>query len=58
VITNSDVFPVFTDEMVEEYEQLATQAEKSELETLHGVEKVLNAQDKPQIVRLPITLLE
>ena len=50
----TDVFPVFTEEMVEEYERMATQAEKSELETFHGVEKVFNAQDQPHIVSVSL----
>lgn len=50
----TDVFPVFTDEMVEEFEHMATVAEKAELETFHGVEKVFNAQDKPHIVSVSL----
>ena len=46
----TDAFPVFTDEMVEEYEKLATEAEKSELETLYGVERIFNAQDQSHVV--------
>lgn len=50
----TDAFPVLTDEMVEEYEKLATEAEKPELETLYGVEKIFNAQDKPHIVSVSL----
>jgi hypothetical protein len=50
----TDLFPVFTDDMVEDFEKLATEAEKLELETFHGVDKVFNAQDKPHIVSVSL----
>lgn len=45
----TEVFPVFTDSMVEEYETSATQDERAELEEWYGVEQIFNAQDKPHI---------
>jgi hypothetical protein len=50
----SDVFPIFTDEMVEEFERRATKAERAELEMFHGVAKVFNAQNKPHIVSVSL----
>lgn len=40
----TDVFPVFTDEMVEEFEAEATAEERAELEEWYGVEGVHNSQ--------------
>ncbi len=45
----TDAFPVFTEEMVEQFDLLATEAEKTELEELHGIARVFNAQNKPHI---------
>jgi hypothetical protein len=45
----TDVYPIFTDEMVEEFRDCATPGEKAELEELYGVEQVFNAQAKPHI---------
>lgn len=46
----TDAFPVMTDEMVDEFEALATPAEKAELEEWYGVKEIFNAQDNPHLV--------
>lgn len=40
----TDVFPVFTEEMVDEFEEQATAEERAELEDWYGTERVLNPQ--------------
>ncbi len=45
----TDIYPVFTDEMLDEFHELATPGEKAELEEWYGVAQVFNAQDKPHI---------
>lgn len=40
----TDVFPVFTEEMVDEFEEQATPEDRAELEEWYGTERVLNAQ--------------
>lgn len=50
----TDVFPVMTQEMVEEFEELATPAEKVELEELYGVKEIFNAQDKLHLVSFSV----
>lgn len=50
----TDTFPVMSEEMVEEFEALATPAEKSELEEWYGVKEIFNVQDKPHLVSFSI----
>jgi hypothetical protein len=50
----SESFPIFTEEMVDEYEVSATPEEKAELEGLYDVEQVFNQQDKPHIVSISL----
>lgn len=50
----TDVYPVFTYEMVDEYDELATAAEKEELEEWYGVEEVFNLQDKGHIASVSL----
>ncbi|GAA5483827.1 beta-1,6-N-acetylglucosaminyltransferase [Haloferula sargassicola] len=51
----TDVFPVFTEEMVDDFEAQVTPDERAELETWYGTERVLNAQpDKPDIVSVSL----
>lgn len=40
----TDVFPVFAEEMVDEFEELATPEERDQLEEWYGTERVLNPQ--------------
>lgn len=40
----TDVFPVFQEEMVDEYEDLATQEERKQMEEWYGTRYILNAQ--------------
>ncbi len=40
----TDVFPVFTEEMVDEFDELATPEDRAQLEAWYGTERVLNAQ--------------
>ncbi len=40
----TDVFPVFTEEQVDEFEAQATAAERAELEEWYGTERIVNAQ--------------
>jgi hypothetical protein len=46
----TDAFPVMSEEMVEEFENLATPEERAELEEWYGVKEIFNAQDKPHLV--------
>lgn len=46
----TDVFPILTDQMVEEFTADATLEDKEELEGFHGVAEVFNPQDKPHVV--------
>jgi hypothetical protein len=46
----TDVFPVLTDEMVEEFQALAIAEERTELEAWYGIEKVFNAREAQHIV--------
>jgi hypothetical protein len=46
----TDSYPVMPDEMIEDFETLATPQEKAELEEWYGVKEIFNAQDKPHIV--------
>ena len=50
----SESHPIFTEEMVEEYEASATPEEKAEMEGLYDVEEIFNAQDKPHIVSISL----
>jgi len=50
----TDAFPVMSEEMVEEFEALATPAEKAELEEWYGVKEIFNAQDKAHLVSFSI----
>lgn len=50
----NDVYPVFTHEMVDCFQENATPEELAELEELHGVAEVFNRQDKPHIGSLSL----
>lgn len=50
----TDFYPVFTDEMVDEFHEFATSAEKAELEEWYGVEQVFNPQDKRHIASISL----
>ena len=50
----TDVFPVLTDEMVDEYESSATPQVRQELKDLFEVERVLNQQDVPHIISVSL----
>ncbi|MEI7912110.1 MAG: hypothetical protein WCK77_20955 [Verrucomicrobiota bacterium] len=50
----TDIFPVFTDEMVDEFHSAATADEKAELEEWYGVEQVFNRQDKRHIASVSL----
>ena len=50
----SESFPIFTEEMVDEYETLATPSERATLEDWYDVEQVFNQQDKPHIVSISL----
>ena len=51
IMSWTDVFPVFTEEMVDDFHDNATTADKALLEEYYGVEKVLNPQPHlPEIV--------
>jgi hypothetical protein len=41
----TEVFPVLTDELVEEYQEKATEAERAEFEFLFGIEQILNPSE-------------
>jgi hypothetical protein len=51
----TDIFPVFTEEMVDDFEALASPEDRAQLEEWYGTERVLNAQpDKPDIVSVSL----
>ena len=50
----TDIFPVFTDEMVDEFHRAATPDEKAELEEWYGVEQVFNLQDRRHIAGISL----
>ncbi len=51
----TDVFPVFTEEMVDDFETQATKEEKEQLETWYGTDRILNAQpDRQDIVSVSL----
>ena len=45
----TEVFPAFTEEMVEEFQLSATSGERAEMEELYGVERIINPEEKPHI---------
>lgn len=51
----TDAFPVFTEEMVDEFEDQATPEDRANLESWYGTERVLNAQpDKLDVVSVSL----
>ncbi|MES2476507.1 MAG: hypothetical protein V4640_12060 [Verrucomicrobiota bacterium] len=46
----TESFPVMGEDMVDDYENLATPEEKAELEEWYGVKEIFNAQDKRHLV--------
>lgn len=51
----TDVFPVFTEEMVDDFEAQASPDDRAQLEEWYGTERVLNAQPgKPDIVSVSL----
>ena len=51
----TEVFPVFTEEMVDDYEEQATAEERAQLEEWYGEERILNAQpDHADIVSVSL----
>lgn len=51
----TDVFPVFAEEMVDDFEARVSPEERAELEAWYGTERVLNAQPgKPDIVSVSL----
>ena len=51
----TDVFPVFTEEMVDEFEETATPEDREQLEDWYGTERVLNNQpDRKDIVSVSL----
>ena len=50
-----DVFPIFTEEQIDDFHDLATPAEKAELEKWYGVERILNPKpDAREIVSISL----
>jgi hypothetical protein len=51
----TDAFPIFTEEMVDDYEELATPEDRAQLENWYGTEYVLNAQpERKDIVSMSL----
>jgi len=51
----TDVFPVFTEEMVDDFEAQASKEDRTQMEEWYGTERVVNAQpDKPDIVSVSL----
>jgi hypothetical protein len=50
----TESFPVMDDDMLAEFEELATPEERNELEEWFGVARIFNPQDKPQILALSL----
>ena len=51
----TDIFPVLTDEQIDQYHNEATAAEKAQMENWYGVERIINAQaEKTHIVSVSL----
>jgi hypothetical protein len=50
----TDNFPIFTDEMVDDFQLQATPEERARMEDFYGVERVIAAQQKPHIVTISL----
>ena len=50
----TDAFPVMSEEVVEEYEMLATADEKLQLEEWYGVKETFNVKDKRHLVSVSL----
>lgn len=54
IMSWTESFPVMDDEMVDEFVQLATSDEKSQLEEWYAVEQIVNAQDKGHVLAMSL----